>query len=56
MTGLSITYMRAFRVGDVVKIHDVLGTVVESSLLVTRIRTPKGLKITLPNSLVLSGR
>ena len=56
MTGLSITYMRAFRVGDVVKIHDVLGTVVESSLLVTRLRTPKGLEITLPNSLVLSGQ
>jgi small-conductance mechanosensitive channel len=56
MTGLSITYMRAFKVGDVVRIHDVLGTVVGSSLLVTRLRTPKGLEITLPNSLVLSGQ
>jgi small-conductance mechanosensitive channel len=55
MTGLSITYMRAFKVGDVVKIHNVLGTVVESSLLITRLKTPKGLEISLPNSLVLAG-
>jgi len=56
MTGLTITYMRAFKVGDVVKINDTLGTVVESSLLVTRLRTPKGLEITLPNSLILAGK
>jgi small-conductance mechanosensitive channel len=48
--------MRAFKVGDVVKINDTLGTVVESSLLVTRLRTPKGLEITLPNSLILAGK
>ena len=56
MTGLTITYMRAFKVGDVVKIGDTLGTVVESSLLVTRLTTPKGLEITLPNALILAGK
>ena len=56
MTGLTITYMRAFRVGEVIRIGDTLGTVVESSLLVTRIRTPRGLEITLPNSQVMAGQ
>jgi small-conductance mechanosensitive channel len=56
MTGLTITYMRAFKVGDVIRIGDTLGTVVESSLLVTRIKTPRGLEITLPNSQVMAGQ
>lgn len=56
MTGLTITYMRAFKVGDVIRIGDTLGTVVESSLLVTRLKTPRGLEITLPNSQVMAGQ
>jgi small-conductance mechanosensitive channel len=56
MTGFTITYMRAFKVGDVIRIGDTLGTVVESSLLVTRLRTPRGLEITLPNSQVMAGQ
>jgi small-conductance mechanosensitive channel len=56
MTGLTITYMRAFRVGDVIRIGDTLGTVVESSLLVTRLKTARGLEITLPNSQVMAGQ
>ncbi|MFZ0107594.1 MAG: mechanosensitive ion channel domain-containing protein [Thiobacillus sp.] len=56
MTGLTITYMRAFRVGDVIRIGDTMGTVIESSLLITRLKTPKGLEINLPNSLVMAGQ
>jgi small-conductance mechanosensitive channel len=56
MTGLTITYMRAFKVGDVIRMGDTLGTVVESSLLVTRLKTPRGLEITVPNSQVMAGQ
>lgn len=54
VAGLVITYMRPFRVGDRVKIGDVVGDVVEKSMLVTRIKTIKNEDITVPNSMVLS--
>lgn len=52
--GVVITYMRPFRLGDRVKIADAVGDVVEKTLLVTRIRTPKNVDITIPNSMVLA--
>jgi small-conductance mechanosensitive channel len=55
VAGLVITYMRPFKIGDRIKIADVVGDVEEKSLLVTRIRTPKNEVITIPNSAVLSG-
>jgi small-conductance mechanosensitive channel len=39
IAGHTLTYRRAFRVGDVVKIQDTVGEVVETGLLVTRLRT-----------------
>jgi small-conductance mechanosensitive channel len=54
VAGLVITYMRPFRVGDRVKIGDVIGDVMEKSMLVTRIKTIKNEDITVPNSMVLS--
>jgi small-conductance mechanosensitive channel len=54
VAGLSITYMRAFKVGDRVRIGDTMGDVVGKSLLVTRIRTIKNEIVTVPNSMVLS--
>ncbi len=54
VAGVILTYMRGFRVGDVVKIGDTIGRVTEVSLLVTRIRTPKNLEITMPNSLLMN--
>jgi small-conductance mechanosensitive channel len=51
--GIVLTYMRPFRIGDRVKIADTMGDIVEKSLLVTRIRTPKNVDITVPNSMVL---
>jgi small-conductance mechanosensitive channel len=56
VTGFMITYMRAFKVGDVVKIGDTTGVVVESSLLVTRLRTIRNIEITVPNSQILNGQ
>lgn len=54
--GAILTYTRAFRVGDVVKIGEAQGQIVEQTLLVTRIYTPKNLTITIPNSTVVSSQ
>jgi len=53
MAGLVLTYMRLFKIGDRVKIGDVIGDVIEKSLLVTRIRTIKNEIISIPNSTVM---
>ncbi|MCG9879693.1 MAG: mechanosensitive ion channel family protein [Bacteroidia bacterium] len=55
VAGLVITYMRPFKIGDRIKIGEVLGDVAEKNLLVTRVKTPKNEVITIPNSAVLSG-
>ncbi|MBK1791543.1 mechanosensitive ion channel family protein [Persicirhabdus sediminis] len=52
--GIALTYMRAFKDGDRVRIADTEGDVVEKSLLVTRIRTPKNVEISIPNSMVMN--
>lgn len=54
ISGLVLTYMRLFRIGDRVKIGDVFGDVIEKSMLVTRIRTTKNEIISIPNSTVMS--
>jgi len=53
MAGLVLTYTGAFRHGDRVKVGEAFGDIIETSLLVTRIRTIKNEDITIPNSLVL---
>ena len=54
ISGLILTYMRLFKIGDRVKIADVTGDVIEKSLLVTRIRTIKNEIISIPNSTVMN--
>jgi len=54
IAGLVITYMRPFKIGDRVQIGDVIGDVIEKTMLVIRIRTIKNEDITVPNSTVLS--
>jgi small-conductance mechanosensitive channel len=54
VAGAILTYMRAFTVGDRVKIADTIGDVIEKTLLVTRIRTIKNEDITIPNSMVMA--
>lgn len=54
VAGVILTYMRAFTVGDRVKIADTMGDVIEKTLLVTRIRTIKNVEITIANAMVLS--
>jgi small-conductance mechanosensitive channel len=55
VAGMVITYMRPFKMGDIVKIGDTTGAVLEKSLLVTRVRTYKNEIITIPNSAILNG-
>lgn len=55
VAGVVITYMRPFKIGDRVKIGDVVGDVLEKNLLVTRIKTIKNEEITIPNATILSG-
>jgi small-conductance mechanosensitive channel len=54
VAGVILTYMRAFKLGDRVKIAETVGDVVESTLLVTRLRSIKNVEITIANSMVLS--
>lgn len=55
ISGIVITYMRPFKLGDRIRIGEATGDVVEKTLLVTRIRTIKNEVITIPNSSILSG-
>jgi len=55
VAGIVITYMRPFKIGDRIKIGDVIGDVVEKTLLVTRLTTIKNEEITIPNSTILTG-
>lgn len=54
VAGIVITYMRAFKIGDRIKIGEVTGDVVEKTALVTRIRTIKNEDITVPNANILT--
>lgn len=53
VSGVVITYMRPFRIGDRVKIADTVGDIIEKNLLITRVRTIKNVDITIPNAMVL---
>jgi len=55
VAGTILTYMRAFQVGDFVRIGNDVGDVIEKTLLVTRICTQKNEVVTIPNGTVLGG-
>jgi small-conductance mechanosensitive channel len=52
--GVILIYTRSFEVGDRVQIGNALGDIVEKTLLVTRLRTPKNVVVTMPNSAVIN--
>jgi small-conductance mechanosensitive channel len=54
MAGLTLTYTRAFKLGDRVKIGEVTGDIIEKSMLVTKIRTIKNEEITVPNTKIMN--
>lgn len=54
VAGIILIYTRAFRVGDRVKVGDIVGDIEEKLLLVTRIRTLYNVLVTIPNASLLS--
>jgi small-conductance mechanosensitive channel len=55
IAGFALTYRRAFKVGDRVKIADHTGDVIETRLQVTTLRTIKNEYIVVPNGLIMNG-
>jgi small-conductance mechanosensitive channel len=53
IAGYTMTYRRAFRVGDRIKVGDTIGDVIEMRLMVTYLRTMKNEMVTIPNSVIL---
>lgn len=54
IAGYSMTYRRAFHVGDRIRVGDVVGDVTEVRLQVTHVRSPKNEEIVIPNSVILN--
>ena len=54
IAGLTMTYRGAFKAGDRIKVGDVVGSVEDVRLMVTRVRTPKNELVILPNSNILN--
>ena len=55
IAGYLLIYRRAFKIGDRVKIGDVIGDVTESKIQVTRLRSLKNEEVVIPNSQILGG-
>jgi small-conductance mechanosensitive channel len=55
IAGYMMTYRRAFKVGDRVKIGDAVGEVIQTRLQVTHLRSLKNEEIVIPNSQILAG-
>jgi small-conductance mechanosensitive channel len=54
LAGYALIYRRAFRVGDRIRVGDVLGDVVAMRQQVTLLRTPKNEEVIIPSSMILS--
>ena len=54
IAGYMLIYRRAFRVGDRIKVGDVVGDVVEMRQQLTHLRTPKNEEVTIPSSVILN--
>ncbi|HMU55081.1 MAG TPA: mechanosensitive ion channel family protein [Nitrospira sp.] len=54
IAGYTMTYRRAYRLGDQIHVEDIMGEVMEMRLMVTHIRTPKNEEVVVPNSLILN--
>ena len=56
VAGIVITFTRAFRIGDYVRISDTEGKIIERTAFVTRIRTPKNVEVSMPNASIMSDK
>jgi small-conductance mechanosensitive channel len=54
LSGLVLTYTRAYRIGDRVKIGDVVGDVLSLGTFTTRVRTTRDEEVVIPNAVVQS--
>jgi small-conductance mechanosensitive channel len=54
IAGYTMTYRKAFRVGDRIKVGEYFGEVLEIRMLITRLRSPKNEEVIIPNSEILS--
>jgi small-conductance mechanosensitive channel len=55
MSGFVITFSRALRPGDWVRVGDVEGSVMVVGALSTKIATPRGEEVTIPNAVLVGG-
>ncbi|OGI11387.1 MAG: hypothetical protein A2Y40_05950 [Candidatus Margulisbacteria bacterium GWF2_35_9] len=53
-SGIVLTYMRPFKIGDQVQIAGTIGQVIEKTILFTRIHTNKNEEVTISNSIILN--
>ena len=54
IAGTILTYTRAFRLGNIVRIGETVGEVTGKRLLATQVRTDKNVVVSIPNSLILA--
>jgi small-conductance mechanosensitive channel len=54
IAGYTMTYRRAFRLGDRIQVGEHIGDVIETRLLVTHLQTARNEEIIVPNSLILN--
>lgn len=54
--GVILIYTRAFRIGDHIRIGEVVGDIIETNFLAVRICTPANQVITIPNATLLSNK
>jgi len=54
MSGFMVTYSRAVRLGDYVRIGETEGTVIHLGILSTKLRTFNGEEVTIPNAVVVT--
>lgn len=53
MAGFTLTFTRAYKLGDRVKIGEITGEVIEKSMMVTKVKTIKNEEVTIPNSKII---
>jgi small-conductance mechanosensitive channel len=56
IAGYMLTYRRAFKIGDRVKIGDMIGEIIETRIQVTHLRSFKNEELVIPNSLILTSQ
>jgi small-conductance mechanosensitive channel len=54
MSSFMITYSRALRLGDYVRVGEIEGTVTHVGMLSTKIKTPRREEVTIPNAVLVS--